>query len=67
VNEAKSKDDKTALETAAGALSDAMQKIGESMANQTPAEGATPNTPTDETAPEGNVRDADVTGESDTK
>ena len=61
VNEAKSKDDITAIQTAASALSDAMQKIGEAMAAAQPAEGAA----APEASAEGNVRDADVTGGSE--
>ena len=64
VNEVKGKDDKGAIETAASALSDAMQKIGEAMAKEQPAD--TP-TPTSDETPEGNVRDADVTGTDETK
>ncbi len=64
VNEVKGKDDKRAIETAASALSDAMQKIGEAMAKEQPAD--TP-TPTSDSTPEGNVRDADVTGTDETK
>lgn len=63
VNEVKSKDDKAAIEAAASALSDAMQKIGEAMANQAPADEA----PKSEATQEGNVRDADVTGTDETK
>ena len=61
VNEAKSKDDITAIQTAASALSDAMQKIGEAMAAAQPAEGAA----APEASAEGNVRDADMTGGSE--
>lgn len=62
VNEKKAGDDITAIQTAASALSDAMQKIGEAMAAAQPADaaGAAP-----EASAEGNVRDADVTGGSD--
>ncbi len=65
VNETKGKDDKAAIEGAVSALSDAMQKIGESMANQTP--DAAPKNDGGDTAPEGNVRDADVQGGEETK
>ncbi len=64
VNEVKGKDDKGAIETAASALSDAMQKIGEAMAKEQPADTSTP---TSDATPEGNVRDADVTGTDETK
>jgi molecular chaperone DnaK len=59
VNETKAKDDITAIQAAASALSDAMQKIGEAMnAAQPSADAAAPDA-----SSEGNVRDADVTGE----
>jgi molecular chaperone DnaK len=64
VHEVKSKDDKAAIETAASALSDAMQKIGEAMAKERPADAAPK---ADTNTPEGNVRDADVTGSEETK
>ena len=62
VNEAKTKDDITAIQTAASALSDAMQKIGEAMAAAAPADTAAT---TPEASSEGNVRDADVTGDTE--
>ncbi len=65
VHEAKSKDDIAAIQAAASALSDAMQKIGEAMAAATPAEGASA---TPDASSEGNVRDADVSeGADETK
>ena len=63
VNDAKGKDDITAIQSAASALSDSMQKIGEAMNATKPNEGATDTTP--EANKEGNVRDADVTGGTD--
>ena len=60
VNETKAKDDITAIQAAASVLSDAMQKIGEAMNATQGSEAANPN-PTQSS--EGNVRDADVTGE----
>ncbi len=65
VNDAKAGEDKVAIDTAAEALSAAMQKIGESMnaaAEANPASTDTTNTGSDT---EGPVRDADV--KDDTK
>jgi molecular chaperone DnaK len=61
VHEAKATDDVTAIQTAASALSDAMQKIGEAMAAAQPSADTQSAAP--EASAEGNVRDADVTGE----
>ena len=55
VREVKDKDDKAAIKTATEALSGSMQKIGESMAQNT--DGNTAQTPSEE----GTVRDAEVT------
>jgi molecular chaperone DnaK len=63
VNETKAKDDIPAIQAAASALSDAMQKIGEAMAAATPAADTAGAAP--EASAEGNVRDADVTGGSE--
>ena len=65
VNDAKGKDDITAIQAAASALSDAMQKIGEAMAKEQPAADANPAETTPDASAEGNVRDADVTGGSE--
>ncbi len=65
VNEAKAKDDIAAIQATASALSDAMQKIGEAMAAATPdADTASTAGTAPEASAEGNVRDADVTGDS---
>lgn len=61
LNEVRGKDDKAAIDTAAEALSTAMQKIGEAMNAAAPQEAQPAPAGGSET--DGPIRDADVTGE----